>query len=494
MAYKHGVYGERTASQVKSTKKAEENAVYFGTAPINLIRGYDDADLVNVPVKLINLGDAQTKVGYSNSWDSFTLCEAIDYHFNNTTGNVGPIYVVNVLDPDTHRKSSQTTKPVAFSNGTGSFVSDTVILDTIAIEDKAEGVDYSIEYDFNEASVTIKSLVEGDPITGTVSVTYYDVDPSAVSESTVIGQHTGAGDYSGIASVALLYMRENKIPNILAAPGWSEKPAVYRALCSAAQKINGHWDAFVNADIPLSYKQSGTTYKVDTIAKAIQWKAANAYTEAVSKVAWPMAQYGEKFYHLSTIMTAKMLETDLSHDGIPFESCSNKSIMASEQYFGDSDNQGFDQTEANTLNEVGITTLCYWDGAFKLWGPHTAGFTYGGNMDASAVFETNIRMLMHITNGFQIRNGVRIDTPMTPNDRDSIVISEQAELDALVGMGALIGTPEVLFLENENPESGMINGDFAWHIMATPTPPLKSATAKVTYTDEGFASFFGEEG
>ena len=101
---------------------------------------------------------------------------------------------------------------------------------------------------------------------------------------------------------------------------------------------------------------------------------------------------------------------------------------------------------------------------------------------------------MYITNGFQLRNGTKIDTPMTPNDRDSIVVSEQAELDALTGVGALIGTPEVLFLENENPESNMINGDFVWHIMATPTPPLKSATAKVTYTDEGFSSFFGEEG
>ena len=146
MGYKHGAYGERTASQVKSTKQAEENVVYFGTAPINLIRGYDDADLVNVPVRLRNLGDAQAKVGYSDSWDSFTLCEAIDYHFNNTNGNVGPIYIINVLDPDTHRKSQATTKAVAFSNGSGSFVSDTVILDTIAIEDKTEGVDYSIEY------------------------------------------------------------------------------------------------------------------------------------------------------------------------------------------------------------------------------------------------------------------------------------------------------------------------------------------------------------
>lgn len=73
------------------------------------------------------------------------------------------------------------------------------------------------------------------------------------------------------------------------------------------------------------------------------------------------------------------------------------------------------------------------------------------------------------------------------------MISEQGELDALKGVGALIGDPEIIFLESENPTSNMVNGDFMFHIMATPTPPMKSATAKVTYTDEGFSSFFGEE-
>ncbi|MBD5469212.1 MAG: phage tail sheath family protein [Lachnospiraceae bacterium] len=491
MAYRHGAYGERTVSQVKSAKQAKENVVYFGTAPINLIRGYDDADLVNVPVKLKNLGEAQSKVGYSDRWDGFTLCEAIDYHFNNTTGNIGPIYIVNVLDPDTHRKSSSTTKAVPFSNGSGSFVSDAVILDTIAIEDKTEGVDYTIEYDFDRATVTIKSLIDTDQLSGTVDVSFFEIDLSLVTSSTIIGQHTASGIYTGIASVALLYMRENAVPNILAAPGWSEIPAVYKALCSAAQKINGHWDAFVNADIPI--KEDSTA--IETISQAIRWKEINAYTSPISKVGWPMVQSGNKIYHMSTVMTAKMLEVDLEHDAVPFESCSNKNIMATDQYFGaESANQGFDQTEANELNENGITTLCYWDGSFKLWGPHTAGYIYNDSIDASAIFETNMRMLMFITNGFQLRNGVKIDAPMTPNDRDSIVVSEQAELDSLVGIGALIGSPEVLFLETENTESDMINGDFVWHIMATPTPPLKSATAKVTYTDEGFSSFFGEEG
>lgn len=489
MAYKHGTYGERTASQVKSTKQASENVVYFGTAPINLIRGYDDADLVNTPVKLRNLGEVQSKTGYSEDWGSFSLCEAMDYHFNNKMGNVGPIYIINVLNPSIHRKTEQTKKTVAFPNGRGVFASDTVILDTVAIENKAEGVDYELEYNYTSASVVIKSLIEDAKLEGNVEVSFYEVDTTGITSKTIIGGKTKKGEYSGIAAVALLYMKENAVPNILAAPGWSEIPEVYRALVSAAKKINGHWDAFVNADIPLKQGNSA----IETIDQAVTWAEDNGYDSEISKIGWPLSKSGDKIYHLSTLMTAEMLRTDLSHDAIPFESCSNKEVQADEQYFGEeSVNQGFDQTEANVLNENGITTLVYGGGFFRLWGPHTAAYKYNGEMDASAIFETNMRMLMYITNGFQLRNGIRIDAPLTPNDRDSIRISEQAELDALVGIGALIGSPEVLLMENENTEADMLNGDFVWHIMATPTPPLKSATAKVTYTDEGFSSFFGE--
>jgi len=48
------------------------------------------------------------------------------------------------------------------------------------------------------------------------------------------------------------------------------------------------------------------------------------------------------------------------------------------------------------------------------------------------------------------------------------------------------------FLESANPTNSLVNGDFVWDIAATPTPPFKSGTARVCYTDEGFAAFFGE--
>jgi len=149
-----------------------------------------------------------------------------------------------------------------------------------------------------------------------------------------------------------------------------------------------------------------------------------------------------------------------------------------------------DQQTCNSLNEKGITTACFWGGRWVLWGPHTAAYSYGGTMDSRTIFDVNIRMLMHVSNGFQLRHGTKIDQPMTPQDRDAILNEEKQELDTLTGIGALIGTPSVEFLETENPASDMMNGDFVWNFHVTNTPPNMSNTARVGYTDEGFSAFF----
>ena len=502
MAYKHGTYGELTASKVKGTASADTVVVYVGTAPVNLVRGVETSELVNKPIKILNMIDAQGKVGYSNDWNAFSLCEALAQHFDNTIGNVGPIYFINVLDPTRHRKETVTTVSVAFNAGRGEFISDKIILDTIAIADKVEGVDFEVSYNYNSSKVVITSLNNNDRLTGNITVSFREVNPTAVTTADIIGQKTATGVYSGLAAIDLLYQKETVVANVVAAPGWSDIPAVYTAMVSAANKINGHWDALVVADIPLvkvvtATGNEGETVEVpvDTIAKAIEWKAENGYTSEFSKVCWPMVTDGSgRKFHLSTVTAATMQRVDSEHGGVPFESPSNKQIMATGQFFGaSSPNMGYDQSTANGLNEKGITTAVYWGGQWVLWGAHTAAFIYNGNMDARAIFDASIRMLMHITNGFQLRNGTRIDAPMGISERDAIVNSEQEILDSYAGMGALLGQPSVLFVESENPQTNLVNGDFVWNISATPTPPFKSGTARVTYTDDGFEAYYGGE-
>lgn len=489
MAYKHGAYGEITESRVKSARQADVVAAYIGTAPINLIRGYKDKGLVNMPIKLTNMSDVQSNLGYSADWGSFTLCEAFAQHFDNTVGNVGPIYVVNVLDPDASARAEKTETELTFSNQRAEFESSDIILDTFAIAEKAEGVDYKLTYNFAKGTVVVQ-LLKGED--ASLQCSYKTVDASTVEEADIIGQTTEDGQYTGLHAMSLLYQYHNAVLNMLAAPGWSDKPAVYKAMVSTVQPLNGHWDGFVNADIPMKGDDGNP---IDTIAKAIKWKTDHGYTSEFSKVYWPKVKDGSgRVFHLSTAGQATMLRVDLSHDGVPFESPSNKEIMATAQFFGaDSKNRGFDQQTGNSLNEKGITTAVFWSGQWVLWGPHTAAYTYNGSMDARAIFDVNLRMLMYITNSFQLDHGTEIDSPMTPQDKDTILNAEKEKLDTLTGIGALIGSPSVEFLETENSITDMMNGDFVWHFAVTNTPPFKSGTARVTYTDEGFAAFFETE-
>ena len=103
--YKYGVYGEIGADIINGVSRASTVAVYFGTAPVNLLQDYSGK--VNEPIRISNMNEARQLLGgqfsSSDKWTKYTLCEAIEAHFNNRIGNVGPIYVINVLDPATHQ-------------------------------------------------------------------------------------------------------------------------------------------------------------------------------------------------------------------------------------------------------------------------------------------------------------------------------------------------------------------------------------------------------
>lgn len=482
--YLYGAYGHLGQTIAQSAVQAGTTPVYVGTLPVNLIRGFATADIINYPVKLSNLTNAQQKVGYSDNWNAFSLCEVLDAHFNNSQGNIGPVYVINVLNPATHKKEEKTTMQLAFSNGKATIKSDTIILDSLAIEGKAEGVDFAIDYNFTKGMVTISSV--GEKITGSVTASYDEVDTSLVTKEDIIGGVTANGEYTGLGAVALVYQEHFAVCNLIAAPGWSEDPEVYSAMITAATQINGHWDAFVCADIPLSNV---------TIAAAVAWKESNGYTNERSKVFWPMAKATSgKIYHLSTFAVVELMRADYSHDTTPMETCGNKAIPVAGQYFGDdSKNRGFDQVQSKELTANGISTCVFWGGNWVLWGDHTAAYTYGTDVDPRCIFDVYMRMLFHITNGFQREWGSEIDKPFSKQLRDRIINKEQEKLDSYVAIGALIGEPKVLFLESNNSETDMMNGDFRWEIPVTPTPPLKSATVYVAYTDAGFSAYFSEE-
>lgn len=494
--YLYGAYGHIGETVAQSAVQAGTTPVYIGTAPVNLVRGFADAGVINEPIKLSNMIDAQRKLGYAADWGTFTLCEVMNAHFNNTLGNIGPIYVINVLDPSAgkHRKATETTKQLSFTGGLAEFASSTIILDTLTIAksdggDYAEGTDYAVDYNFTKGTVIITSLIADSPLTGTLTASFYEVDDSAIEDDDIIGGVTAGGEYSGLSSIALLYPEQFAVCNLIAAPGWSQSPAVYNAMLTASQKINAHWDAFVVADLPLV---DSSAQAVDTITKAIAWKKNNAFTGERSKVYWPQGVDNlGNIYHLSTMAVVELMRADFSHNSVPMETCGNKAIPIIKQYFGaNATNRGFSQQEGKELTQNGISTAVAWGGEWVLWGDHTAAYAYGADVDPRAIFDVSMRMLMHITNDFQREWSPRIDGPMTRALKDEIINREQEKLDGYVSMGALLGEQQIVFLESENSTTDIMNGDFRWDIAVTPTPPLKSASVYVAYTDAGFSVYY----
>lgn len=494
--YRHGAYGIMGTSIVSGTDTAMTAPLIIGTAPVNLVRGYAEKGIINTPIRLANAG-AKDTIGYSKDWENFTLCETVKAFFENEKGNIGPVYVINVLNPDIHKEEEVKTQMITFINGRSTLESDRIILDTFAIDDKTEGMDYEISYNFITGKLVITSKDPQNKLSGNIAVSYQEVNPAMITEEDIIGKITEEGIYTGLQAGELLYPQLNVIPNLLAAPGWTEKPAVYEAVTEFAKQINGHWSAFVYADIPIKYKEEN----MDTKEKAMKWAMEHAYNSMLSKTFFPKAKTANgEIYHLSTLALVETLRTDRKHGGIPMETCSNKSIPVATQYFGqESKNQGYDQKQANELNAAGITTMIAWGGECVLWGPHTAAFQAAENgnikkdIDPVAGFDTNVRMQQYILNHFQETWGNTIDTPLDENLKDTILEREQQFLDGLTSMGALIGEPVAEFLETENTRELLMNGNFKWNLANTPTPPAKSLTAETAYTDSGFSSYFGEE-
>lgn len=481
--YKYGVYGTVGPDIVRSASQASVVPVYFGTAPVNLLSDYSGT--VNTPVKIYNLSEAKSKLGHffaSSLWGNYTLCEAIEAHFNNPNGNVGPIYVINVLDPEKHVGETRTVE-LAFVNRKATINTTDIILATFAIEGKTLGEDYTISYNANTGVLTVTDLSETKM--GTVTASYTPVDFSKIDAKTVIGGTDENGVTAGIASVRLIYQNYDAIPTYLAAPGWSEIPEVYAALIEASQGINDHWYAFVFADIPVR--------EATNIAEAIKWKSDNGYESGHSKVFWPKAKTSNAVYHLSTLALVEKIRCDMNNNNVPFETCANKAIPVSGLYISEALKLfGYDRPDANKLTAAGITTAIYWESNWRIWGDHTAAYVYGKDYEAREIFDTNMLMLYYVVNEFQREWGSTIDKPMTVALRDTILNREQEKLDALVSVGALIGTPTVELVEgNATEASDILLANFEWHIAATVTPPLKAATVTVSYTDAGFEVLYG---
>lgn len=514
--FKHGVYGEMGNSIINSSKSSSIYYAFLGTLPVNLIRleknkdgtypKYKDMGYVDTPMKLVD-SSAKSAVGYSDNWKTFTLCEVVKAFFCNTKGNVGPLFVINVLDPDTDRKAEVTTKSYAISNKRIEFVSDTIILDTLKLEKQVgedevdaeaktlvEGTDYNLSYNYDSNKVTIEFLA--DEITGSVAASYWEVDTSFMDSDEakaerIIGSLQEDGSASGVYALRKIFNDYGVHPSVLGAPGFMHLNKVYNALVSQGKEINDKFHTVVFSDIPTTEVEN----KVDTIAKAVDWKKTNGRVAENAVSVWKCGMDSEgNVYHGSTIAAVEQLRVDLQNDSIPYEVYDNKSVdwLTKICDFDGKVAIPYSEIKVNQLNENGITSFNVWKGTIFLWGNGTDSFVYNGVYDLRARFSSNIRMQYYLLNDFIMRRHSDIGDPMFLQKKNDIVREEQERLETLVSKGALIGEPHFVFNVSRNAQGDVAEGNFRFDIDDTPTPPINSLTLVVSYTDAGTSVYFEE--
>ena len=491
--YKHGAYGVINAVGARAANESSGVIVYVGTAPVHTLE--DGAKSVNKPILVNNIGEARAYFGYSDDWAKYTLCEAMHVHLENK--GIGPIVMINVLDPTlaAHKASTSGSTSVTPSGGRLTIAAaESIILDTVVIKTqdstpvtKVKGTDYTIAYDWTRKTITATELTPGALGTAALTVTYDIIDATAVTAADVIGSTDGLGLNKGLYAIKDVYQLTGYIPAYLGAPGFSSVPTVHAAMYENSVKINGHWDAYMFVDLPLS--NSGTALTFDTIKT---YKDGNGYTKENESVYFPMVLGvdGNK-YHLSVLAAANFQELLAQHGGVPFNSASNTECSIIENlYLGEAyKDRVFDDYIINAkLNKNGINSAAYVGGRWAIWGAHSADYSQT-NADSINVAETNRMMLYYISNDFQHRRTFDVDKPTTPNSIQSIIVAEQRRIDALIQIGALI-YGEVLLNADYKAKTDILNGDFSFIFRVTTTPLAKSLTAIVTWVDDGFVTYF----
>lgn len=237
MAYKHGVYvSEVPTSIIPPVRTTAGLPFVVGTAPINL----SDKTNVNKPVLCYSYQEAVEAFGYSEDWESYTLCEFIYSHF--ALFNVAPVVLVNVLDPTVHKGSVDKEEHTFAADAPAVTLSKQgVLLDSVVVKSEGGTTSYVLDTDytvgFDENGNAVITRLEGGAIgeVSSIEVTYDYLDPTMVDSGDIIGGvDIVTGNYEGLELLDKVFPTFGLVPGMVLAPGWSHDPEVAAVMTAKA--------------------------------------------------------------------------------------------------------------------------------------------------------------------------------------------------------------------------------------------------------------------
>ena len=461
-----GIHIHEAATSVQTPKVATVGIPFVvGTAPVQSAAKPAKS---NVPVLVTSWDEAVEKLGFSYDWESYTLCEFMYSHLQ--LFGAQPVIFCNINDPASMKREEAADYTVADHRVA---VSVDAIADTIKVS-VAEGAgeaattralerdtDYSILYDRDDTDtyVCIVELLEDGSAydAETVSVAYSAADPKTATVADVV---------DGVAQVDACLTAVGLVPDLVAAPGWSHNTVVAAVMATKAAAINGLFKgkAVIDAD-------SGEDGVIE-YSQLSGYKNKNNFVDVDQIICWPMVQLGDYRFHLSTQLCGLMATVDAGNRGIPYESPSNKNLKMDACVLKDGTpvNLTWNQVDLIAGSWGVVTAVNFLDSGWVAKGNYTA--CYPGNTDVKDQFIPVSRMFDFIGNTLIRTFWSKLDKPMTPALRDSILQTCNIWLGGLTGGGYLYGARAEMLAE-ENPLTSLLDGIITLHIYNAPPVPAQ---------------------
>ena len=472
MPYQHGVrvveQPTGVAAPITGTAGLQ---VIFGTAPVNLAT--DPTAVTNKPVIAYSWDEAVSQLGYSDDWDSYTLCQSMYACFK--LFGVAPVIFVNVLDPTTHKTAVSTPAAVTISSKQGVIsASDApvkgILLSSVKVKAAADsetdlilGTDYTLE--FSDAGDTVITVLAGGSAASATSVyvTYDKLDPSAVSASTVIGSTSAGGAETGLEVLRQIYPRFGMTPGLILAPGWSQIADVALVLQAKCEEINGHFQCETFLDI--NSASAGCTVYTNVKTAKDGAGIASPHAQAI----WPCVKAGSKVLWASAVWGALTAYTDAQNDDVPNLSPSNKSLPITGTCLRDGTEVLLDQVQANAINAAGVCTAINMNG-WRSWGNNSAA--YPATTDPKDRWFCCRRFFSWWGNSFILTYAQKVDDPANPRLVESVVDTENIRGQAYVQAGKCAAI-RVEYNEAENTVTDILNGKVTFHLHLAPYTPAE---------------------
>ena len=291
----------------------------------------------------------------------------------------------------------------------------------------------------------------------TVNIAYNEANPTTATVADVV---------DGVAQVDACLTAVGLVPDLIAAPGWSHNTVVAAVMATKAAAINGLFKgkAVIDAD---SGEDGVTEY-----SQLSGYKNKNNFVDVDQIICWPMVQLGDYRFHLSTQLCGLMATVDAGNRGIPYESPSNKNLKMDACVLADGTpvNLTWNQVDLIAGSWGVVTAVNFLDSGWVAKGNYTA--CYPGNTDVKDQFIPVSRMFDFIGNTLIRTFWSKLDKPMTPALRDSILQTCNIWLGGLTGGGYLYGARAEMLAE-ENPLTSLLDGIITLHIYNAPPVPAQ---------------------